>query len=92
MGFEKCKRPCKYRSGTPDLNGCDYLYLTGKKRDCPAGGACTKFEAGDRIRDRTNATQIAEPEKRSVQEHIARDYFRNQKRRMSILRDSGRKY
>ena len=38
---------CKYRSGTPRINGCDYFYLTNKLRGCPVKG-CKRFEEGER--------------------------------------------
>lgn len=56
--MKKCKRPCRYRSSTKYLNGCDYLYLTGKMRGCPAGDECTRYEEGPRMNDPTEASKI----------------------------------
>lgn len=41
---EKCEK-CKYKGEV--LFGelcCDYILITGKKRGCPAGDECDKFE------------------------------------------------
>lgn len=41
---ERCKK-CKYKGEV--LFGelcCDYILITNKKRDCPAGDKCDKFE------------------------------------------------
>lgn len=89
MSFKKCNRPCKYRSGTPQLNGCDYLYLTGKLRDCPAGKECTKFEQGDRMFNRTELLLPA-PERLNESEYAVRDYVEEQKKR--ILRQKKAKH
>ena len=56
---KKCKRPCKFRSSTPRLNGCDYLYLTRERRGCPAGEECTRFVEGDRMKDPGDPTKMA---------------------------------
>lgn len=57
--MRKCRRPCRYRSSTKHLNGCDFMYLTGKMRGCPAGEECTRFEEGQRMKDPTEAVRIA---------------------------------
>lgn len=59
--YRKGKRPCKYRSSTPHINGCDYLYLMSKRRGCPAGEQCTRFEEGARIKDPSDPTKITRP-------------------------------
>ena len=41
---EKCKK-CKYKGEI--LFGelcCDYIWITGKRRGCPAGDECNKFK------------------------------------------------
>lgn len=41
---EKCKRyDCLYHPGRGCLNGCDYMLLTGKKRECPSGKKCNRY-------------------------------------------------
>lgn len=41
----KCKRcDCLYSPPKWDRNGCDYMYLTGEKRGCPAGDGCTRYK------------------------------------------------
>lgn len=57
--FKKCARPCKFRSSTPSLNGCDYLYLMRERRGCPPGEDCTRFEEGERMKDPSDPTKIA---------------------------------
>lgn len=49
MTVKWCTRPCIYR-GTPNFNGCDYCYITGKARGCPPGKGCTRFKKGKRIK------------------------------------------
>lgn len=43
----KCKT-CMYRSNTPVFNGCDYMYITGKRRITPVM-ECDKYAPGDRL-------------------------------------------
>lgn len=57
--FKKCTRPCKYRSSTQNVNGCDYLYLMRERRGCPAGDECTRFVEGERMVDPSDPTKIA---------------------------------
>ena len=57
--FRKCTRPCTFRSSTPNLNGCDYLYLTCERRNCEAGDKCTRFVKGERMKDPSDPTKIA---------------------------------
>lgn len=35
---------CLYHPRIEADNGCDYCYLTGNKRGCPAGKECTRYE------------------------------------------------
>lgn len=51
---EQCSS-CQYRSPAySDLYldgcGCDYAYLTGRIRGCPAGEGCKRFEPGPRLK------------------------------------------
>ena len=87
MPFKKCTRPCKYRSGTPPLNGCDYILITGKSRGCKAGEKCTKFEEGERILTRWEL--LPAEEKLSEQERKVNDYIERQKQR--VVRTKNRK-
>ena len=89
MPFKKCDRPCKYRSSTPELNGCDYILVTGKPRGCKAGGKCTKFEKGARV---TNRVELIIPvrEQLSASQYAAREYVEQQKKR--ILRETTSKH
>lgn len=57
--FRKCTRPCIYRSSTPHLNGCDYLYLMRERRACEAGDKCKRFVEGERMKDPCDQTKIA---------------------------------
>ena len=81
MAFKKCRRPCKFRSGTPNLNGCDYLLLTGTVRGCPAGEQCTRFEEGEKIQNRVDIL-IPTPEKLSDQERDVKDYIESHKQKI----------
>lgn len=91
MTFKKCNRPCKYRSSTPVLNGCDYMYLTGKRRGCEAGKKCTRFEKGSRPRVRVELT-LPSNVAYSRSELIVRDYFEEQKKKIARVRDHKSKY
>lgn len=73
----KCKRKCIYRSEMPRVNSCDYCYITGKMRGCPAGESCTRFVAGKRCRGRVSLP----PMKYREDEHeiIAYLHERNQR-------------
>lgn len=44
---QQCKT-CKYRSNDPDYN-CNYISVTGQRRNCPQPPNCTKYEKGKRI-------------------------------------------
>ena len=48
MVTDRCKR-CKY-SGTVayGVPCCDYCYLTGRMRGCPAGDKCVRFKRKDK--------------------------------------------
>ena len=59
--MKKCARPCKFRSSTPNVNGCDYMYLTREMRGCPPGEACTRFEEGERAADKYDPSRIPPP-------------------------------
>ena len=49
---EKCKT-CKYRQPPNSGTGnCNYICITYKRRGCPAGDECTKYEKGPRIEKR----------------------------------------
>lgn len=91
MEFKYCRRPCKYSSGTPHVNGCDYLYLTGKLRGCPAGKECTKFEKGGRTRVRVDIL-LPMNRKLSETERFVQDYVEEQKKRIARVRDQHHKY
>ena len=80
MGFKKCTRPCRFRSSKPDVNGCDYAYLTGKLRGCEPGKNCTKFEEGARIKPGWEI-KIACPEKFDNGAKIIAGDVKDQKRR-----------
>ena len=43
----QCKT-CKYRSNDPDYS-CNYISVTGQRRNCPQPPNCTKYEKGKRI-------------------------------------------
>lgn len=58
MGFVKCRRPCKWRSANRGANGCDYIYLTGRARGCPAGAGCTKFQPGPRATQKADSLPV----------------------------------
>ena len=91
MKFEKCKRPCRYRAKTYDVNGCDYLYLTGKLRGCPAGEECDKFEAGERESSRVDLV-IPERSWLGEGEHLGRQYAGEQKLRILKQTKANHKY
>ena len=59
---EKCKRfTCLYHPGSGCLNGCDYMILTGNKRECSSGKECQKYEyATDEKRIRLECRLIEE--------------------------------
>ena len=80
MPFKKCTRPCKYRSGTPQHNGCDYILITGKARGCKAGAKCTKFEEGERIQTRWEL--LPTEQKLSEAERRAIDYIESHKQKV----------
>ncbi len=43
VGNPECKG-CIYRSkGGTDYNTCDYMFVTGRQRGCPAGAECTRY-------------------------------------------------
>ena len=44
---QQCKT-CKYRSNDPDFS-CNYISVTGHRRNCPQPPNCTKYEKGKRI-------------------------------------------
>lgn len=44
---QQCKT-CKYRSNDPDYS-CNYIAVTGQRRNCPQPPNCTKYEKGKRI-------------------------------------------
>lgn len=51
---DKCSS-CRYRSPAyselyPNGCGCDFAYLTGHIRGCPAGEGCKRFEPGPRLK------------------------------------------
>ena len=87
MPFKRCKRPCKYRSGTPQLNGCDYILITGKSRGCKAGDKCTRFEEGERILTRWEL--LPADQKLSEAERRTNDYIEQQKQQ--VMRSKNRK-
>ena len=77
--FIKCKRPCKYRGSNREVNGCDYLYLTGKLRGCPVGEKCTRFEEGPRA---TEKPQSPPPEPLSEAEKEVQRYITDRKKQI----------
>lgn len=91
MKFKKCDRPCKYRSSTPVLNGCDYMYLTGKRRGCEAGKKCTRFEKGERGRNRVDLL-LPTRDRLTESQHLVQDYVEEQKKRIARARDYHNKY
>lgn len=91
MPFKKCKRPCKYRSSTPNLNGCDFILVTGKPRGCKAGDKCTKFEKVARAPNRVELIMPVK-EQLSTGQYAARDYAEEQKKRIARKRDTHHKY
>ena len=44
---QQCKT-CKYRSNNQDFS-CNYISVTGQRRNCPQPPNCTKYEKGKRI-------------------------------------------
>ena len=44
----KCRK-CRYRSSTPEINGCDYILIVKRRRGCKPGKDCARFERGPRI-------------------------------------------
>lgn len=43
--FKQCERKsCLYHPPDCESNGCDYCYLTGQPRECPAGTTCDKYK------------------------------------------------
>ena len=44
----KCRK-CRYRSSTPEVNGCDYILIVKRRRGCKHGKDCARFERGPRI-------------------------------------------
>lgn len=80
MTFEICKRPCKYRSSNRSTHGCDYCFLTGKLRGCPVGAACTRFEMGERVREKT---QLPPPEPVPEEDKDTYRYIAEQQRRLN---------
>lgn len=82
MKFKQCDRPCKYRSNSPGTNGCDYMYLTGKRRGCEAGKKCTRFEKGNRPRVRVDII---------LPSNVAYS-FEEQKKKIAKVRDHKSKY
>lgn len=86
--YKKCKRPCKYRSSTPSLNGCDYMYLTRKCRDCPPGDSCTRFEEGERIKDPSDPTKLPSP---NAERDLQREIYNYMKIRRDNLAEYKRK-
>lgn len=72
MEFQKCRRLCKWRSSCRGVNGCDYLYLTGKVRGCPAGKDCTRFEAGPRATQKADSlpVEIYTEEERDIMRYL----------------------
>lgn len=92
MTFKKCTRPCKYRSCNRNLNGCDFLWLTGEMRGCPAGNECTRFEKGKRIEGRRNESRIPSIERRTAGEVMTDLYLIDQKGRIKLAVQKGKKY
>ena len=80
---ERCKS-CRYRSGTPRDNGCDYLLLTGKARGCPAGEGCRRYEAGPRLAWREQEP----PAKISPEDRLLDDYLSSVARRLKAAKNS----
>lgn len=42
---------CKYRSGRPEVYGCDYIGITEHRRGCKSED-CTKYEKGRKLKHR----------------------------------------
>lgn len=74
----KCQRPCIYRSELPRVNACDYCYITGKMRGCPAGENCTRFVAGKRCRERVSYV----PTKMDDKERVTAAYLHDRNIRL----------
>lgn len=49
---KQCKS-CKYRGKIQSINGCDYIYLTGKMRNC-SPKECDKYEQGKRVKRKSS--------------------------------------
>lgn len=58
MEYKKCRRACVYRSANRSVNGCDYMYLTGKMRGCPAGEGCKRFRPGLRATQKPDSLPV----------------------------------
>ena len=75
----KCRK-CRFRAPYGDVNGCDYMHITGHMRGCPPGDDCTRFEEGERKRAPGFEIPPALPvpdEERDVEGYIS-----NRKRRL----------
>ena len=76
-----CKT-CQYRSGMQNINGCDYLLITGKPRGCPVKG-CKRFVEGERIK----LQEGIYVEKVTEEDIIMANYVSESKARAGVLRD-----
>lgn len=92
MSFKYCERPCRYRAGEYDKNGCNYMLVTGTMRGCPAGEGCTRFEEGERIDIREIESRIPSMERKTAAEIVTDLYIMGQKGRMQLAAQKGRKY